>query len=90
MPLVRLKGQSLFIIEDHAGTADNTANNKELIQRFQRLEALCSLNKEDHATRKINHVILIAKMCMSMYQKKTNAFLPLSMIFENQLRFRNV
>ncbi len=27
-----------------------------------------------------------AKMCISMY-KKTNAFLPLSMIFENQLRF---
>ena len=26
------------------------------------------------------------KMCISMY-KKTNAFLPLSMIFENQLRF---
>ena len=38
-------------------------------------------------TKLINHVILIAKMCISMY-KKTNAFLPLSMIFENQLRFR--
>ena len=35
----------------------------------------------------INHVILIAKMCISMY-KKTNAFLSLSMIFENQLRLR--
>ena len=40
-------------------------------------------------TKRINHVILIAKMCISMY-KKTNAFLPLSMIFENQLRFQNV
>ena len=38
----------------------------------------------------INHVILIAKMCIRMYNnKKTNAFLPLSMIFENQLRFLN-
>ena len=52
-------------------------------------------------TKQINHVILIAKMCISMYQKltpsfhyplylknvhkyvpKTNAFLPLSIIFE--------
>ena len=40
-------------------------------------------------TKLTNHVILIAKMCISMY-KKTNAFLPLSMIFENQLRFQNV
>ena len=40
-------------------------------------------------TKRINHVILIAKICISMY-KKTNAFFPLSMIFENQLRFRNV
>ena len=40
-------------------------------------------------TKLINQVILIAKTCISMY-KKTNAFLPLSMIFENQLRFRNV
>ncbi len=40
-------------------------------------------------TKRINHVILIAKMCISMY-KKTNAFLPLSMIFENQLKLRNV
>ena len=37
-------------------------------------------------TKLINHVILIGKMCISMY-KKTNAFLQLSMIFENQLRF---
>ena len=34
-------------------------------------------------TKLINHVILIAKMCISMY-KKANAFLPLS-IFENQV-----
>ena len=40
-------------------------------------------------TKRINHVILIAKMYISMYKKKTNAFLPLS-IFENQLRLRNV
>ena len=40
-------------------------------------------------TKLINHVILIAKMCISMH-KKPNAILPLSMIFENQLRFRNV
>ena len=30
-------------------------------------------------TKRINQIILIAKMCISMY-KKTNAFLPLSMI----------
>ena len=71
-------------------------------------------------TKRINHIILMAKMCMcitfsiSMYimsvclfsalsrrvgalqisiiimSKKTNAFLPLSMIFENQLRLRYV
>ena len=40
-------------------------------------------------TKLINHVILIAKMCISLY-KKTNAFLAMSMIFENQLRLRNV
>ena len=41
-------------------------------------------------TKRINHVVLIAKMCISMYKKLTNAFLPLSMIFENQLKLRNV
>ena len=40
-------------------------------------------------TKRINHVIFIAKLCISMYTK-TNAFLPLSMIFENQLKFRNL
>ena len=40
-------------------------------------------------TKRINHVIFIAKICISMY-KKANAFFPLSMIFENQLRLRNV
>ena len=40
-------------------------------------------------TKRINHVLLIAKMCISLY-KKTNAFLAMSMIFENQLRLRNV
>ena len=38
-------------------------------------------------TKRINHIILIAKMCISIY-KKTKSFLPLSMIFENQLRVR--
>ena len=45
-------------------------------------------------TKRINHIILIAKMCISITKnKKTKnkkALLPLSMIFENQLRFRNV
>ena len=36
-------------------------------------------------TKRINHINLIAKMCISIY-KKTKSFLPLSMIFENQLR----
>ena len=36
-------------------------------------------------SKRINHVILIAKMCISLC-KKANAFLPLSMIFENHLR----
>ena len=40
-------------------------------------------------TKRLNHVILIAKMSVSMYTK-TNAFLPLSMIFENLLKLRNV
>ena len=40
-------------------------------------------------TKRINHVILTAKMCISMYNK-ANAFVPLSMILENQLRLRNV
>ena len=34
-------------------------------------------------TKGINHIILIAKMCNSMY-KKANAFLPLSVIFEEE------
>ena len=34
--------------------------------------------------QKINHLILIAKMCISIY-KKTNSKAPLSIIFENQL-----
>ena len=38
-------------------------------------------------TKRINHVML--KMCISMYNK-ANAFVPLSMILENQLRLRNV
>ena len=36
-------------------------------------------------TKRINQIISIAKMCISIY-KKTKSFLPLSIIFENQLR----
>ena len=35
-------------------------------------------------TKRINRIILIAKMCISICTK-TNACLPFSMIFENQL-----
>ena len=41
-------------------------------------------------TKQINHAILKAKMCISMYKKTNASFLPLSMLFENQLRLQNV
>ena len=56
------------------------------------VDALFGIKQHNYGKVKIkpvNHVILIAKMCKSMYTK-TNAFLSLSMIFGNQLRFRNV
>ena len=37
-------------------------------------------------TKRINCIILIAKLWTSIY-RKTNAFLPLSVIFENQLQY---
>ena len=38
-------------------------------------------------TEQINHIILIAKMCISIYiNVSCTSFLPSSMIFENQLR----
>ena len=40
-------------------------------------------------TKRINQIILKAKMCVSIY-KKTKSFIPLSMIFENPLRVRYV
>ena len=39
------------------------------------------IKKREGQTNRINHIILIVKMCVSMY-KKTNAFLPLSMRFQ--------
>ena len=39
--------------------------------------------------QKINHLILIAKMCISIY-KKTNSKAPLSIIFETQLSIRKL
>ena len=44
-------------------------------------------NDEKIKTKRINHInhmILTAKMCISIY-KKTNSFLPLSIVFEIQL-----
>ena len=40
-------------------------------------------------TKRIDHIILIAKTCIHIY-KESKSFLPLSMIFENQLRVRYV
>ena len=38
---------------------------------------------------RINHIILIAKMCISIY-KKTQSNLPITMIFEYQMRLRKI
>lgn len=38
---------------------------------------------------KLNHIILIGKMCVSIY-KKTNSFLPLESIFNRQLQIRSI
>ena len=40
--------------------------------------------------KKINHIILLAKMCISIYKKKPQSQLPLPWIFENQKRIRKV
>ena len=62
------------------------------IQTHLTVDVLFGIKQHNYGkvkTKRINHVILIAKMSVSMYIK-TNAFLPLSMIFENQPRLRCV
>ena len=54
------------------------------------IDVLFGINQHNYRkvkTKQINHV---SSENVYMYVKKPNTFLPLSMIFENQLRLRNV
>ena len=54
---------------------------------------LLGITKADNIDKftllKINHILIIAKMCISIY-KKTKSNLPLISIFENQLQLRKI
>ena len=71
------------------GGEKGKGGRRETDRQRQREEQSVSETDQTDQNTDDHKVILIAKMCISMY-KKTNAFLPLSMIFENQLRLRNV
>ena len=54
------------------------------------VDVLFGIKQSDYGkvkTKRINHITLIAKMCISIY-RKSESFLLLSMIFENQRRVR--
>ena len=46
-------------------------------------------NIKENISKKINHIILIAKMCISIF-KETNSKICLAITFEQQLQIRKV
>jgi exonuclease III len=50
---------------------------------------VCLQNISESKTIKINHILLVAKMCISIY-KKTNSYYSLNYIFESHLTLRNI